>query len=219
MQISVLTPSIRKEGLEVVEKTLLAQTFRDFEWIPLYDAPGQKPSLCKAMNTGLRRSTSDLILFIQDYIQLPEDGLQRILEAHKRYPTAAFTFPVGKSDVLDYKREAIRWDWRFGRDKDAQIPYSEWEIDLACIPRGFITMVGGFDEDYDDGFGWENVDMAYRLYKKGVTFRVCKETYGIAYDHDKFQKHPFKHKSNGPLWLTKEAEITAGAIIKSHVIR
>ena len=33
MKISVITPSIRPEGLKILQECLAQQTFKDFEWL------------------------------------------------------------------------------------------------------------------------------------------------------------------------------------------
>lgn len=210
--ITVITPSIRPEGLKIVEKSLEKQTFRDFEWIPKLDKPGYRSTLCKAFNGAIRDAKGALVIFVQDYIALPSTALVEAMEAHRRYPESAYTFPVGKVDKLDYNDSDITWDWRLKREQDQSVSYAEWEIDYGMIPTKFLRMVGGFDEEYDQGFGWENVDIAYRMYLKGVHFRVDPTVKGVAWDHDKYMEHPYKKNPNNKLWLRKSEEITEDTV-------
>src|SRR5258708_4137061 len=102
-KISVVTPSVRKEMLGIVEKCLKRQTFRDFEWIIVgppeicdlsleeatekdlensyfYTEPTRKGdyyNLNKAWNEGFRRAEGELIVSIQDGLWFPPDILEK----------------------------------------------------------------------------------------------------------------------------------------------
>lgn len=213
--ISVITPSIRPEGLKVVEGGLAMQTFRDFEWIRRLSVPGPVPDLCRSVNSALREATGDLVVFLQDYIKIGPDGLKRFWEKFQQFPNACYTAPVGKT--FDWKN--VEWEWRTHHQPDALLEYYQWEIDWGAAPRSAIVEVGGFDEDYDSGFGWENVDLALRLKKAvpGLEFRVDPENRAVAFDHDKFIPHPFKGRPNRDLWVGKQREIESGIVRMKHL--
>lgn len=208
MKISVITPSIRSEGLDVTQRALKKQTFQDFEWIPKYSEPGDVPDLCKSMNEGLQEATGDVLVFLQDFIVPEPTALERIWKQHRMDPDSAYTYPVGKVMALGDKD--IRWDWRMFREVGQPMAYYEWEIDFGSIVREKVMEVGGFDEDYDSGFGWENVDLAYRMFLRGQTFRVQPEIKAVAIDHDALMPHPYKHKPNSGLWMKKKAALDEG---------
>ena len=65
----------------------------------------------------------------------------------------------------------------------------------------------GFDERYDSGFGFENVDTAYILEKQGWKFAVDPENKAVAFDHDANEPHPYKKNSNSSLWLRRKGVI------------
>ena len=67
MKISVITPSIRPEGLKIVRECLLNQTFKDFEWLVDINWTG-KHDLNASFNRLIRRASGELIVFYQDYI-------------------------------------------------------------------------------------------------------------------------------------------------------
>lgn len=209
MKISVITPSIRPDGLKVVFESLQAQTFKEFEWLPRLSVPGPKPDLCYQFNKALDESTGELIVFLQDYIRIQPDALESIWNIYTklRYSDTAYTFPVGKIGYdIEQKVETIKWDWRNSGKHLREIDYHHWEIDFGCISRKLLGS-NRFDLDYDSGFGWENVDLAYHLYKQGVRFRVFQDVGGVAFDHDSFIEHPYKHKANRDLWILKKAYI------------
>lgn len=207
-RISVITPSIRPEGLDVVRATLAAQTFTDFEWIPKLSIPGPIPDLCRAFNEAVRESKGELIVFLQDFIKIAPDGLERMWKFYQQYPRTGITAPVGQT--MDW--QSVEWDWRPHVESKELLQFYQWEIDWGAVAREEIVAVGGFDEDYDSGFGWENVDLAARMAKNGVTFRCDPGNLAVAFQHDKFIPHPFKHMPNRDLWAGKQRSIESGII-------
>lgn len=205
-KISVITPSIRPLGLHETFITLRHQTYKDFEWLPRLSIPGAKPDLCKQMNRAIAESQGELIVFLQDHIQIERDGLQRMWDRYQEDPHAGWTAPVGKRQ----EDLSVKWDWRPHWKHRPHIPSNHWEIDWGSIPREklehvFFRYGHYFFERYDDGFGWENVDLAYIMEKMGVQFRVDTENKAVAYDHDAHMEHPFKHKNNQGFWITRKA--------------
>jgi hypothetical protein len=209
MKISVLTPSIRAEGLKVVELTLLSSTFTDFEWLYRLSVPGGKPDLCHVYNDMMREAKGELIVSLQDYTRIQPDGLQRFWDKYQKYPDSAFTAPLGKT--IDWGE--VAWDWRKSCKEDDIIKFYQWEADYASCPAKFIREVGGWDEDYDSGWSYDNVDLAARMEKVGLKFRVDPINHAVAWDHDKFISHPFRSKkSNADLWVGKQREIESGIV-------
>ena len=97
MKISVITPSVRKELLKVVERCLARQTLQDYEWIVvspedygygdwIQDPPKRKGdfySLNKAWNAGLKQATGELFVSIVDGLWFPPDVLQRLWDLYQ----------------------------------------------------------------------------------------------------------------------------------------
>lgn len=209
--ISVITPSIRPRGLEQTFKTLQNQSV-DFEWLPRLSTVKSKPDLCYQMNQAIREAKGELIVFLQDWIKIRPDGLQLMWDYYKANPNTAVTCPVGKVDTVEelvnanFAKDGIRWDWRI--EKEWEVEYHHWEIDWGFASKDAIIKAGMFfEERYDDGFGWENVDLAYRMMKQGVKFKCFPRNIAIAFDHDKNERHPYKSKPNQDLWLVRKGAI------------
>lgn len=182
MFISVITCSIRPQYIHLTEECLKRQTFRDFEWILEMDEPSDKFLLPKAMNKALSRCSGEITVHLQDCIEVPDNFLEHIANT---YTGDFVTYPVGKRNG-----ENIEWDWRKGSQRT--IEPQEWEADLAIAPLKAFYDIGGYDETYCDGWSWENVEVAYRAEKAGYRFRCDNEMAGVAIDHDKEIKHPFR---------------------------
>lgn len=204
VKISVITPSIRPDGLAVAWETLSLQSFDSFEWLPRLSLVGGTPDLCYQMNRALDEAQGEIVVFLQDFIELQVDALERMWAAYKRDKTAAWTAPVGK--VISYNDEPD-YDWRLHREQDEVIEFHEWEIDWGMAPTELMRNVMGFEEKYDEGFGWENVDLAYRMHKEGVPFKLDPSNPAIAFDHDAVVEHPFRRMPNQALWETRKGVI------------
>jgi glycosyltransferase involved in cell wall biosynthesis len=189
MRVSVLTPSIRPEGLKVTQDGLAAQTFTDFEWLVEIGIPKRGHDLNAAYNRMLRRAKGDIIVSLQDYIRVPPDYLQKFQSAFDEHTFV--TAPVGKVDNLDFKGPA-KWDWR--AYEDAKPSWQHWEIDSGMAPRAALFEIGGFDEELDQHWSCDNVNVGYRAHLAGYTFANLFSNPAVAYDHDAFIKHPFRAK-------------------------
>ena len=185
MKISVITPSIRPKGLEIVRESLLNQDFKDFEWLTDINWTG-KHDLNASFNRLIKRSNGELIVFLQDYIKIESDGLQRFWEAYKREPKF-YTAPVGKTKKIDYSD--VSWDWR--KNNYVETNEQSWEIDWGCAPRNALFDIGGFDEELDQYWSCDNVNAGYRAGLKGYKFEIIDNP-AVAFDHDAFDEHPFR---------------------------
>jgi glycosyltransferase involved in cell wall biosynthesis len=207
-KITVITPSIRPEGLKVTFNTLREQTFQDFEWLTRMSLPGDKSDLCYQMNQAIREANGELIVFLQDYIEIGKDGLQRIWDRYQAekaaYQYVCWTMPVGKKDMDNPGK--VTWDWRSYGEEQEEITFERWEIDWGAAPRAAFAEEE-FAEEYDAGFGWENVDLAYRLMKNGWKFKVDRYNEAEATDHDKMFVHPYKKRPNQDLWIVRKGLI------------
>ncbi len=193
----------------MTEETLTHQTFKDFEHITKLSVPGPKPDLCASLNDCIRRSKGELIVILQDYTRIAPDGLQKCWDRYQEDPEAGWTFALQKTD--DWQN-ITKSDWRLDRPNGAYISWNEWETDFACIPKKAILDVGGWDEDFDSGFSWDNVEIAYRMFKSGWGFRVDNKNRALAWDHDEHIPHPYRHKPNRDLWIGKKYEIEQGKV-------
>lgn len=190
MKISVLTPSIRPEGLKITQEGLARQSFKDFEWLQEVSIPGNGHDLNAAYNRMLRRARGELIVSLQDFIKIPEDYLQKFWDCYQEHPRAFITAPVGKVDNLDYTPPA-KWDWRAYADV-TRPKWDCWEIDSGAAPLEALKAIGGFDEVLDQWWSFDNVSVGKRAELAGYEFFNLFNNPSIAYDHDVFIKHPFR---------------------------
>jgi GT2 family glycosyltransferase len=191
MKISVVSPTIRPEGLRSNQESLKKQTFKDFEW--LVEVGIGHHDLNASYNRMLRRARGELIVSMQDWIKAPPDYLQKFWDAYENNPDTFFTAPVGKVDDLD-KPEDIRWDWR--AYEDAKPDWRMWEIDSGAAPLKALKEIGGFDEELDLFWSSDNVNVGCRAELAGYKIANLFSNPVIVYDHDKFTHHPFRENFN-----------------------
>lgn len=159
--------------------------------------PSDKFLLPKALNRALKRSHGEIIVMLQDCIEIPENFLETIV---KEYDGSFTTYPVGKRNG-----DSIDWDWRTNNNREIQ-PH-EWEADLAVAPRKAFFDIGGYDEAFCDGWSWDNVEVAHRAKSAGYKFKCSNSVSGVAIDHDKEIKHPFRNVLKNNDWRARETEM------------
>ena len=191
MKISVITPSIRPEGLKATQETLETQTFSEFEWLVEMSLTNKQGSdLNAAYNRAIKRAKGELIVSLQDYTKIMPDGLQKFWDAHQKEP-AFYTAPLGKVSKWD---DDPVFDWRKSREKECN--WQEWEIDWGSAPRQALVDIGGFDEELDSYWGFDNVNVGLRANMAGWKFYNIPDNLSIALDHNAFMDHPHKVKRN-----------------------
>lgn len=210
-KISVVTPSIRPKGLELVQQSLENQTFDEFEWLVEIGLPSRGNDLNKAYNRLIRRSSGELFVSVQDYIKLPQTFLEDCWKAYKENPNTFYTCPVGKTTNW----EEITWDWR--PHPDSNVNWQRWEIDAGFCPMKALYEIGGFDEALDEHtWTFDNVNVGLRAKHAGYEFDVLKDNKCVAYNHDAEFDHPFRDKMN-PTFHNKRLDIIRKGQFKGYL--
>lgn len=128
----------------------------------------------------------DLLISLQDYIWIPDDGIEMFVEDHANYPDALITGLVSLSDApsdqdiedpyglfsifaepLMNKPEGISWhDSRitmYGKEPEVvACDPRHWEANWAAIPVKLLAKGVRWDLRYDQGIAYENIDFARR---------------------------------------------------------
>lgn len=138
------------------------------------------------LNKMLRRARGERIVMLQDCIKIEPNALAEI----DNLPNQMITFPVGQ--VMKHGDEP-EWDWRVYREHEIQ-PH-QWEADFASAPRQAFFDVGGYDEEFNRGWSWDNVEVAWRIAAtQRYTFSCIPYIKGVALSHDKIVENPFRNK-------------------------
>jgi len=215
MKISVITPSVRPEGLRIVAKCLNNQTFTDFEW--LIGAPqelfipidrrighdfeyifvpepekriGDYYNLNKCWNSLFKASSGELLVSIVDMLWFPADTLQRLWSHFEVNPKACIG-AIGNqySKVENGKPEHQIWqDPRIKGKGFYEISPMDLELCIASLPRKAVFGVGGVDENFDKGAAVSEKEMCLRMERFGYKFYLDESIEYRALYHPRLSK-------------------------------
>jgi glycosyltransferase involved in cell wall biosynthesis len=144
-----------------------------------------RPGASAARNTGIRAAAAPVVLFIDDDI-LPRQALVAgHLEWHRRYPDerTAVLGHVGWSPELDvtpfmrWLEQGIQFD--YGRIPGTDAGWGRFYTANVSVKRALLERAGGFDEKRLP-FGYEDLDLAYRLHQLGMR---------LLYNHEADAEH------------------------------
>lgn len=195
---SVLTVSKRKGWEQMASESMRKQTVSprmwqivtedkySSEWFKSYDstwvshcyAPYKHrlSNLSASLNEGLKQiRDSDYVIFYQDFIELPPDCFEKLLNLvnEKTFVTTCTPNYDGSDD---------------GRYTGTDLPRpcrpDEWETNVAIAPLKFLKKLGGFDEEYDWGWAWDNVNIAERAAMLGAKFILDESNRPKLYPHE-----------------------------------
>jgi hypothetical protein len=225
---SVVTITARPGIFRFGRETLEAQSFKDFEWVvvdKLYhkrykevaeymkdspldfkhipEPPKDKGyNLARADNEGIKKSTGELLVWLQDFILIPQDGLQKYWDLYKQHPDSMYSGVDGRfsietagkiltEDPIDIIGGA---SWGHGRTdyvnqraegKGVYQSYDpfEFELNWAAFARTVAEDIGGFNEDFDHGFAYDNTEFAFRALQMHKQLWIDTTNYADAINH------------------------------------
>lgn len=215
IKISILTPTIRKEGLPIVQKAIKKQTFKNFEWLigsPFHpnipsttwvidDIEGGFWGLNRIYNRLIKQAQGELIVSWQDWIYAKPDALQKFWDQYQE--TGGVISGVGDQyESIDSMGKPHIKIWSDPRKRLDQGSFYECyphdcEWNFCAVPKQALKDVGGFDEEMD--FRCRGVDalqvnlrldeLSWKFYldqtNESYTIRHGREDYGGQKEWDK----------------------------------
>lgn len=121
----------------------------------------RRSNLNASLNEGLRHCSGEYVIFYQDFIDLPTDCLKKLCDL-----ATPSTFVTTVTVNADGSQDPRYW----GVDQPRPCPPAEWEANVAIAPLAVIKELGGFDEEYDNAWSWDNVNLAERAAMLGCSF-------------------------------------------------
>jgi len=210
-KISILTPTIRKDGLEIVRKALKRQTFKDFSWFigskfdpgiaeatwVKDDFTGGFWTLNRIYNKMVSATNSNmdnhLLVSLQDNIWIEKDGLEKFYTCQK--DTGGLISGVGDQyEEIDNhgKPNIVCWNDPRKTNKYGSFYECNWndlEFNWACFPRSLYLAVGGMDEKLDFlGYGGDQLQLCNRLNDYGAKFYLdqTNESFTLRHGREDF---------------------------------
>lgn len=203
-KISVITPTIRPDGLKLVEKALKRQTFQDFEWI-VQGREGELPEGCvwslnRDYNTAIRKAQGELIVSWQDWTYANPDCLERFWTHYQQEPKTLVTAVGNKYDDESWMVENWR-DPRINTKYGTFYPcyFNDIEWNLCAVPKDALYAVGGFDEKLDQWFGMDGYSVLDRLNMLGGwDFKIDQNIRSYSLVHGRPDHWEEKNALHGP---------------------
>lgn len=162
-------------------------------------AHGEPPCLSRLRNTGLRKTSGTLVMFLDSDVVLASDAVDHIARAYtptgggqvllpkilgvysefRGYPASLFRCEPHSIDdtIAKYARDSAWQDPRDelmvygGQGPSSHLP-APWTLGwTGClvVSREALERTEGFDESFV-GWGSEDTEFCYRLYKEGAKF-------------------------------------------------
>lgn len=226
-KISILTPTIRHEGLILVEKALKRQTISPnyFEWV--IGSPTEPTNLTlpyvwvkdpkklkndywtiyKSYNQMLRQAKGTLITTFQDYTYTKPDTLERFWNHYLAEPKT-IVGAVGNK-YTDDTWTVMSWkDPRehnnYGEGAYYQCNYNDIELNLSSFPRQSFFDVGGFDESLDAYSSACGIDVLARLnLVGGWDFKLDQSLKSFSLEHGRLPNWEENNPFNNGVWIEK----------------
>ncbi|MDE2098566.1 MAG: glycosyltransferase [Patescibacteria group bacterium] len=199
-KISLICVTNRKHFEDVLFDDVARQTFQDFEVIiaddncesneptHLWFKPRQKNegdvwNLNKAYNDCLDRATGELLVFLQDFIWIPDEGLKKFWDAYQKHPNALVT-GVGHK-ALNGLEGVSEPDRRMESPKQG-LDYCDpmivpWELNWASCPRKIMPR---FNEEMDRFYGGENLWIQKAAILRGADMMIDRSNRCIGYSQE-----------------------------------
>lgn len=235
--VSIVSPTIRRGFWNIMANNLAMQSYKNFEWIIVDDYPEDRSAVAKeyakkyhlnirylrgkernvkrtyglinANNTGWQASKGQLVTILQDFILIPQDGIEQLVQAHKHHPNSLIA-PVDVYFSPKIKPDMTKEDWfngeldvigKFIRQnarimnlgfRESENSY-EFEQNYGAIPKKIIDDLGGWYEFLDEGLGYDNTEFAWRALQKGYKLFVDETNCAVCIDHFETLKGTKEH--------------------------
>lgn len=216
--VSVVTITIRTGFWNIMSENLSRQTYKNFEWIIIDDYKEDRSELAKkyakqynlnikylrgdkvlekynrryglvrANNKAWKNASGELLVFLQDFILIPERGIENLVMLYGHHPEALLA-PTddyfhcvepnkdNKEDWFDGELDIVTdHSWRNIRNKYEGIRRTDnpfdFEMNWGAIPKATLEKLNGWWEFFDDGLGFDNTEIAYRAIKAKIDIIV-----------------------------------------------
>ncbi len=152
---------------------------------------------CISRNRGVEAASGDIIVIIDADCMLNRDYLQAHADAHSYLDC---DIVIGPHNIETQDAPPLEFMQDLERYPERALPLSELQdgINLGsflnCITRNFSIKKAAIDgplfdpafsysRDPATGFGWEDVEMGYRLYQRGLRIKFTTDAFTVHISH------------------------------------
>ena len=167
----------------------------------------------KARNLGIAFARHDLVVFLDDDVRVMPDFIASHWRIHRHQiqPLALIgprlyvrpdqiradihTLQDMSTKIRDDRESKYRMSFRSSQLERARAP---WKLCYTCnlsVPLREVRSIGGFDESFV-GYGLEDNEFGYRLFKAGVKF-ACSDKIPVFHEIEKIPNDPYKRATAG----------------------
>lgn len=144
-------------------------------WLSVYRE--EKLGVAAGRQKGIENAKGERLLFIDDDVIAEPDVFKLHLEAHKKMPNASFIgktiFDWDKSDDMLLRYVGVTFHPKWYNDNLYELNYRNYFTGNMSSNKKAVIEVGGFDRSYSC-YGYEDVDLGYRLEKAGYPLYYMK---------------------------------------------
>ncbi len=159
-----------------------------------------------ARNLGARAATGEAVLFLDDDIVAPPDLLDAHLALLSRHPGDGIIGLVRTAhDLVDAPHFHYLDTRGVAKTVGDTVPARYLVTQNTAVPRAAFLEAGGFDESFR-AYGFEDMDLGFRLEDAGVVFRPLLEPVPEHFHHHTLAQ-----------WLAKKRECGHGPL--QHLAR
>jgi GT2 family glycosyltransferase len=169
-----------------VDNTGIKEYVESLGYKYLYNDSGASYCIASARNLGILAATKDRVLLSDSDIIAHEDFiLEHAAEAQSNNITVGSRYRVSSAYNLDDAVVDPRVADAFVRitNNTCTDPHESCHGCNISYPRVKLISVNGFDEDYNNRWGAEDTDLAYRLIKKGIVVKPVPSSIGYHIEH------------------------------------
>lgn len=161
---------------------------------PIHTLQQRHRGAAAARNAGAANTQADVLLFIDADIILSSRCLEEHLTAHRVHPRSLVAGRVDPSPEMPITDTASWIEHKLGDPRTAhlrkrtevpdclEIPYHDaWSNNLS-VERSDFEQIGGFDEGFYPGAGYEDVEFSFRATQHGLTVLYRPAAWGF-HDH------------------------------------
>jgi glycosyltransferase involved in cell wall biosynthesis len=202
--------------------------------------------VASARNLGIRLAQGEVLVFVDSGMILSGQFLSTHLKAHREaaVPLAVigYVYCFDHTQAFDHHRvdpRKPRKTIQYFRSQGAQLDiredcYRKYNDQLATLPapwtffwggnisvrRDVVLQAGGFDENFDQTWGSEDIEFGYRLHQQNVKFVLEREAEAIHYPHERHLDERFKKEIINKRYFHKKYNSPVTKLfLRSHVLR
>jgi glycosyltransferase involved in cell wall biosynthesis len=152
---------------------------------------------CISRNRGIKSATGDIVIVIDADCMVNKDFLSAHADAHSFDDCDVV---IGPFNIETHNRDPLLVLEEFEENPERAVAESHLQDPLNprsfvnCITRNFsikssfikeelFDLLFTYSRDPESGFGWEDIEMGYRLYKRGARIKYTSTPFSIHISH------------------------------------